>query len=471
MRLRDRLRSVSVLLALWYALVLLATFIVFGSATYLFLSDELLATLDDNIATELEWTSNILSFEMRKAAGEGMVDSVAASIRDLLDIHFALNPRNYIVLVTYGDSVVLYESYNRQRELLSPAEIGSEHPYFTTLPDRQYDRIRVAAIRTPEVTIQVAYPFRWIRIALDHTARVFYLLIPVAVLFSFTGGVLMASVALRPVRHITKTARRITAESLGERIPERDVDDELGVLIKTINVMIGRLEVSFNEMKNFSLEVAHELKTPLTILKGETELALARPPEGEELQALLGSFLEETVRLSRIVEDLLTVSKADAGQLSLHSDRVEMQSLIAEIAEDAVLLADTKGISVSLAANDPCTVSGDAQRLRQVFRNLLSNAVQYSDRGSPVVLSSSVLNRVVQVSIRDSGMGIDPEDLGRIFDRLYRSSAARERNKGGSGLGLSIAQRIVRLHGGDIAVRSERGTGSTFTVSLPVAGE
>jgi signal transduction histidine kinase len=234
--------------------------------------------------------------------------------------------------------------------------------------------------------------------------------------------------------------------------------------------MIARLESSFSQIREFSLSVAHELRTPLTILKGESELALTRAQTREETERLVTTYLEETVRMSRIVDDLLTLAKADAGQIKIQKEPVELSRLLQDIYEDAVILSSDKPLAVELRHNDQATILGDEARLRQLFRVLLSNAVQYTDAGGSVFISSRRQGKEVHVDIEDTGIGIPPGALDKIFQRFYRVDEARTRVKGGSGLGLSIAQWIATAHNGSVSVRSTLGKGSCFTVTLPTAG-
>jgi heavy metal sensor kinase len=293
------------------------------------------------------------------------------------------------------------------------------------------------------------------------------ILVPVVLLFSLFGGWLLAGIALKPIDQITTMANRITAQNLNERIPQRAVRDELGMLIDTINEMIGRLQSSFEHIRQFSMNVAHELRTPLTILKGESELALTKTLSREETQQLITTYLEETVRLSRIVDDLLTLAKADTGQLVLERKPLALNRLLEELYEDALVLSSEKHLTTTLERNDPAVVIGDALRLRQVFRNLVMNAVQYTKPGGSIRLTSQCLDRYVEVRIDDTGIGIPTDSLEKIFEPFYRVDSSRPDGRNASGLGLAIARWLVELHGGSIRVKSTVGTGSSFTVVLP----
>ncbi|HTY59209.1 MAG TPA: ATP-binding protein, partial [Bacteroidota bacterium] len=268
---------------------------------------------------------------------------------------------------------------------------------------------------------------------------------------------------------ISERARNITATSLSGRIVARTAHDELGELIETINGMIGRLERSFQNIRDFSLSVAHELKTPLTILKGESELALSKPLSPAESEQLASTYLQETSRLSRIVDDLLTLARVESGQMSLSRERVQLDRLLSDIHEDALILASGKQISVTMERNDAAQIIGDPARIRQLLRGLLSNAVRYTDPGGRIIIRSERGEHDVAISIEDTGIGIPAESLGRIFDRFYRVDEARSRAHGGSGLGLAIAKWIAEAHRGFIEVRSTPGKGSCFTFHVPVS--
>ena len=468
MKLRDRLRSVGFTLAVWYALVLLAAFALFGSSIYVYLRTLLQENLRETLAAEVEWTKSMIDLEMQRAPAAAPPDSVIDLIEEIIDEHFAVDPRNYIVLLTTSDGRVLYETLNRKAKNLSSGYVPADTTLISTVSDPHYKTLLVAAQRRDPFIIQIAYSTANIDTALRHIVTVFLVLVPIALVFAFAGGLFMANLSLRPVHQISGMARRITAENLGERIPPRGVSDELGELIQTINGMIERLDASFNQMKQFSVDVAHELKTPLTILKGESELALTKTLTQEEMQEILTSFLEEIVRLSRIVDDLLTLTKADAGQLTLRREPLRLDAVLEELCEDAVALGANKEIRVDLGDHPPAAVLGDPLRIRQLFRNLIKNAVQYTDRGGIIQISSRIDGARVVTAIRDSGMGITPEQLKKIFDRFYRADEARSRLSGGSGLGLSIARRMAELQGGSIRAESSPGHGTTFFVELPL---
>jgi len=216
------------------------------------------------------------------------------------------------------------------------------------------------------------------------------------------------------------------------------------------------------------MDASHELRTPLTIMRGEVELALRSTKDPEEYRRVLVSNLEELVRLSSIVESLMTMSKADFSQEDVQYEEVHLKDLIAELYEDGMIIALKKHIGVELRKNEDVVIVGDRLRLHQLLLNLLDNAIKYTPEYGHVYVASERQNGFVKVEVRDTGVGIPRNELKKVFDRFYRVDKARSREMGGSGLGLAIAKWIVELHRGHIEVESEPGKGSTFTVYLPL---
>jgi two-component system OmpR family sensor kinase len=400
--------------------------------------------------------------------GRTSLAALSGDIQDRITDHFATNPVNYIVVLTTTQGAILYESDSRVDKALTGIAVQSNELVIRPLDVPLQGKLRVAARRADPFVIRVAYPESSIQTILEHLISILALLVPVVLFVAFAGGWVMAGLVLRPTSNITEMAQRITAQNLSERIPERKTKDELGRLIATMNGMIARLQSSFDQIKQFSMNVAHELKTPLTILKGESELALSKLPPSEETRELVSSYLEETIRMSRIVDDLLTLAKADAGQLPIEREPVDVQGLIRELFEDAALLSASKQLDIQLVKADPAIVIGDASRLRQLFRILITNAIQFTDATGTIRIRCEATGPYVVVTVEDTGIGIPANSLKEIFERFYRVDQARTRAKGGSGLGLSLAKWIVESHNGTISAQSELGKGSSFIVRLPL---
>jgi heavy metal sensor kinase len=318
--------------------------------------------------------------------------------------------------------------------------------------------------------VQVGSSLEGVEEALDQLLLILLIAVPAALLVASTGGLFLANKALRPVDEITQIARRIGSGDLSQRIRIKRANDELGRLASTFNEMIAKLEESFREVKRFTADASHELKTPLTILRGEVEVGLKRKRTLKEYQRILVSNLEEVNRMSRIVEDLLTLSRADMGELTMEREEIELSSLVREVWEDLQIMAQEKGIQLKFTDDGFTKVEGDPLYLRQLILNLAENGLKYTSPGGKVELNvkGDRDQGLVNLFVSDTGVGIAKKDLKRVFDRFFRVDKARSRETGGTGLGLSICQWIAHAHDGQIGVQSKVGTGSTFTVTLPL---
>ena len=281
------------------------------------------------------------------------------------------------------------------------------------------------------------------------------------------GGLFLAERALKPVQQITKTAQNIEGSDLSQRINVK-TDDELGRLASTLNEMIGRLEESFNRQRQFTADASHELRTPLAIMQAEATLALSKERTPDDYRKSLETISQESDYMSSVISKLLFLARSDAGKEQLNFEGVELKELITGLSANIEVLAQDKGIKFAVDAKEELTVNGDKVKLRQLFINILENAVRYTpaDGHISVSLVKQELNAVVSIS--DTGIGIPPEHLPHIFERFYRVDKARARADGGVGLGLAIAKIIAESHRGTITVASEVGKGTTFTISLPL---
>jgi heavy metal sensor kinase len=292
--------------------------------------------------------------------------------------------------------------------------------------------------------------------------------LPLALLLSGGGGWLLARRALKQVDRMTRTAQRISGEYLDERLQETGNGDELDRLAKTLNDMLERLNDAFHQVRRFSADASHELQTPLTILKGEMEVALRLKRSPEEYQQVLKSGLEEIDRINHLVEGLLLLARADAGVLRMDFQPVELKAILLEIYEQMKLVAGDHSLNIHSDAPVPVFVSGDREHLRRLLLNLVDNAIKYTPAGGEVTLSLESDNDWASIVISDTGIGITKDEQQKIFSRFHRATDTRARDAKGVGLGLSIAQSIVEVHGGRIDVESVPDRGSTFTVHLPM---
>jgi heavy metal sensor kinase len=440
--------SVRTRLTLWYSGILLAIVLTIGGLSYSWLRSGLLQDLDASLLTVAEVVKDTDS--AARAAGDH-----ETLLRELL------GP----------------ELYDKFFQLLDPegrprASPPARRPYALSL-SAAAESVRVLTMpivhegRVVEI-VQVGMLLRRARAALDRYLDTLTVLIPLGVGLAAVGGAIIAHVALRPLDRMTRTARRISAEDLSQRVERPGTGDELDRLAETMNDMLARLEQAFSHSRRFAADAAHELRTPLAALRGSIEVALRSERAPEEYRRVFASGLEEVERLIRLSEDLLLFSRSMAGPEPTRAV-VDLEPLLLEVFDVGARLGQAAGVSVRVEGAAPAPVRGDATALRRALLNLVENAVKYTPRGGKVELTLSAEAGTAVVAVADTGIGVESPDVARIFDPFVRLDAARSRDTGGAGLGLAIARSIVVAHRGTLSVESRPGSGSRFTIRLPLA--
>lgn len=483
-------KSIRLKLTLWYSIVLLIALGIFGVTAYVYTGETLSQNLDISLKSEAEWLRDILEGKlmgergkMRNLRNDFFNSSPSAdtssqneeqnesgedyTIWNKIYEHSLLNSKKQFIYIFDKRGRTFYKSLNLgQDTLFSPPDLK---PYQVSVTKATLGNqtIRLAALNTKFYRIRVAYPEDDIREVLQNLFSIFLILIPFVLLISVVGGYFLAKQSLKPVDEITRTAREITATNLRQRINVVNHKDEIGRLTDTLNDMIRRLEASFEQVGQFSVDASHELRTPLTIMRGEIELALQGNRTTASYKKTLASLLDEVMRMASIIEGLILLAKADGGIVKLEKKPTRLDLLVSEIKEDAEVLAERKGIRVSISKLDEATVSGDEIRLRQLMLNLVDNAIKYTPEGGKVTLSLERGNGNANFTVEDTGIGIPEKDLDKIFDRFYRVDKSRSRLPDGLGLGLPISKWVAEAHGGRLLVESKAGVGSKFTVVLP----
>ena len=304
--------------------------------------------------------------------------------------------------------------------------------------------------------------------AINETSEMVFQVGLPAVLLGLLGGWWLTRRALAPVKKLTDAATKIHDRNLRDPLPRTGNGDELDQLTKVFNDTLARLDDSFKRIREFTLHASHELKTPLTVLCGETETALRDESLSAAERERVASLLDELRRLARIVDGLTLLAKADAGQVALKLEPLRFDELVREAHDDAQILAEPHGIRVELAGCDEITMPGDRHRLRQLLLNLADNAVKYNQPQGCITMSLRCVDNLAEFTIANTGPGILPESLPRIFDRFYRGDPAHGAEVDGCGLGLSIAQWIAHAHHGTIKIESVPSKITTVTVRLPL---
>jgi len=466
--------SVRTRLTLWYSALLLAILAGMGVLSYRVLAWSLVRDVDASILAVAEvmratgqartgFLINPAPEELRQVLGSKLLDTFF----QLLDPEGQPGRRSPRLSGPLPLSPQARRNAARGRETFETLMLPQgEHVRLVTLPIRREGQ--------PAGLVQAGMPLAGVDAALDRYLQILLALFPVGLGLAAAGGAWIAGRALAPVRAMAQQAREITAADLARRVPRRGAEDELDYLADTLNVVLARLEAAFTELRRFTADAAHELRTPLTALKSGLEVALRHPRTAEEHARTLQGSLEEVDRLVRLAEDLLLLSRATSGA-GLARRRVELEPLVLEVFDIGLRLADGTGVSVRMGDAEPAAVMGDAIALRRLLLILVENAVKYTPAGGVVELS---LSRVlaaevgeagpeILLTVRDTGIGIDPADHARVFEPFVRLDDARSRETGGAGLGLAIARSIALAHGGAITLDSEPKAGSVFTVRLP----
>jgi two-component system heavy metal sensor histidine kinase CusS len=318
--------------------------------------------------------------------------------------------------------------------------------------------------------IQIAVDVSHEKELLANYRRWFWTILAAACAFLPLIGYRIARQGIRPVEEMASTARGISSSNLRERIRPEGYPFELASLAATFNKMLDRLEESFERISRFSADIAHDLRTPVNNIRGEAEVALARARTVEEYRDVLGSCLEEAVRLSDLIGDLLFLARAESPLAPLHRERTEVAQLLNQVREYYEASAADAGVSLTaVCPTGPVIAAIDQSLVQRALSNLVSNAVAHTPSGGSILMTANADSSNLRIEVSDTGVGIPAEALPKVFDRFFRVDASRSQVLGGTGLGLAIVQSITLLHGGSVQISSELGQGTCVTLSLPVS--
>lgn len=369
---------------------------------------------------------------------------------------------------------VLFETSNRDTR----QSLNSKRP--SPRPGRKYETVEIDGHRQRVVSALAMTRFGLLRLHVGRSMQAqvdetqeFIIILLTTLPFVFAAavavGYFVSSRALKPVAAMIATASDITANRLDQRITVPDTGDELARLAQTFNEMLDRLHQSFEEMRRFTADAAHDLRTPVTALRSEIEVGLMTNKTVEEFRESMEAVLVEAEHLGRLTNHLLDLCREDYGLHPDQNEAVALNAVIGEVIDNLEMAAHQKGIDFQVDLPDQCAVFGDPMRIRRVFTNLLHNAVQYTSPGGHVWVRGGTADDQMRIEVADDGPGIPTEDLPHIFERFRRVDKSRNREQGGAGLGLSICKAIVESHGGQVDVQSSPGHGTCITVSLPAA--
>ncbi len=461
-------RSIRFRLSAWYFGTLLLALILFGIGTWLAMRRSIYETVDDTLRDRISGVRQFMEVQLEALSLE--------EIRQEFGEHSVLGPG--------GD---LFQVCNSKGEWLYRSAPFAESDLTITLPSKlpevgRFENLEVRGrkirtfssrieVRGQPYTVQVAAPVDELYEALDRYQLILLLLIPAVLLIASGGGYWMSRRALAPVDRIIRDAQSIGGQNLQKRLDVPMSGDELQRLSETLNQMLERLEGAFRRITQFTADASHELRTPVSVIRTTAELALRRPRSTSEYETALCDILTQSERTTELIECLLTLARADAGEYSLQRSRVNVEEAIRESIETGRRLAEAKGLEYAATLpQEGVDIIGDSQALGRLALILIDNAVKYTPAPGTVQIRLDSDGLCAVLEVRDSGIGIPPADLPQIFERFYRADPARGSESGGVGLGLAIARWIVQQHGGDLTVESKQGSGSSFRVKLPLGG-
>lgn len=467
------IHSITFRFTIWYLVVLAALLLALSAGVYGWLSRGLHQNMDDDLrvrTTQLQSVRGVLdsigqgSFEEDLGEVVVLYFEQAGTLRSISpkDVDLPLEANLVMAAIEGEASFDTVHTANHGDLRVHVVPFSEEDPAFMPgRPGMPGSRVRIdsAALAVGRSTSDIDDALRRLR-------RILMLAIPFTLVIAGAGGVFLARRALKPVDQIGKTALEIEETDLSRRIPVT-TKDELGRLSSTLNQMIDRLERAFNRQQQFTGDASHELRTPLSVIEAESTLALQRDRSDKEYRQSLETIAQEAKHMAVIIDQLLALARADSGKAKPVFTEVNLGQVIDEVVSDIDVLCREKGLDLSVGEVVDLKVSGDAGMLRQLFVNLLSNAIRYTEIGGKVSVSMRGEGRTAVVDITDTGIGIPQEEIPHVFERFYRVDKARSRAEGGSGLGLAICKHIAEAHGGTIEVQSQVGKSSTFSVQLP----
>jgi heavy metal sensor kinase len=459
------IHSIKFRFTIWYLLVLIVLLAVLSAGVYFYLSRSLYGSLDDSLELRSTQLVNFPSILESIRQGEFQEE-----LGEIVTLYFYAGNQS-VEWPSPGINITLSD------EFISQAIAGTGS--FTTVETAEGERLRLLAVPVdlgppsgptpslPPALLVIGRSTRQIDQASAGLLRTLVIAVPLALALAAGGGIFLSRRALKPVDKIAQTAQEIEENDLSQRI-NVNTKDELGRLAATLNAMIARLEKAFQRQKQFTSDASHELRAPLAVIEAESSLTLQKERPPSDYRQSLETISQEAKQMSSLIEQLLNLARADAGKEQWNFTKVNLGKLIANLSGDVEVLCQEKGLSFQLGQTQDLVVKGDEARLRELFMNILDNAIRYTPTPGTVSLSLRREGQMAVVAITDTGIGIQAKDIPFIFERFYRVDKSRSRTEEGTGLGLAICWHIAEAHGGKIEVESQVGAGSTFSVWIPL---
>ncbi len=455
-------------IALFYAALFIALVTAAGIAVFHIVEVRQMAAQDDNLVDHCAGLWAYFRFQQGKP-------SLVYDTRNPQSAYFVRDATRYYQLYDASDGTLLLESEDSalMRLALTPSEALRkvadpivEQRTIRGVPLRF--RSAVFGNNGHDYLLRVAVSMEQQLDNLYELRRVLWLLLPVATLVAVLGAWWIAGRSLRPLQDLENEARSISIDQLHRRLPLRGTQDELDALAATFNQTLARLETAVRRIRQFSATMSHELRTPLTVLQGEAQVALMEENLPESCRTVLASQLEEFAKLKHMINGVLTLTRAEAGEIPLEKHEFDVSELALSISQQMQRLASARGVLIQSNCPNPVPIHGDVAWLERVIANLVDNAIKFTPAGGSVQIVSSIAGGCAVVEISDTGIGISEEALPHIFDPFYQAGDHDAKATEGAGLGLALAEWVVEAHGGRVEVTSQVGAGTRFRVCLPL---
>jgi heavy metal sensor kinase len=449
-------RSVRLRLTMWHAMTLAVIIVIFSVSVYYFLRQSLRAQLDGQVSKDVA----VLEAMASNGEIDESVDLEEIEQEQLIE-YFQLRQTDR---PAYRSRAWQRAGLNAALDRIGPPALRS----VKAADGRVFRLVSTASLAGGDTTyIAVARPENPLQENLRRLRLVLALGLPIAFLLAAAGGFFLAGRALSPIQTMAAKARLITAENLAERLPVENPNDELGQLAEVFNGTLARLQEAFERLRRFTADASHELRTPLTVIRSVGEVGLRKQRDAAAYRETIGSMLEEADRLARLTENLLALTRLDAGSVSRAEAPTEISSLVTEAVDCLRVLAEEKSQQMILDLEPGIIVWMDRVMIRQALINILDNAIKYSPPERSISISTRKTDaETVRIAVEDEGPGSPANERGRIFERFYRAPASSAADGGGSGLGLSIAKEAVEACGGRIEVSTGKNGGTVFTIEL-----
>jgi heavy metal sensor kinase len=458
--------SIGSRLTVWYLAIFAAAQLLFGLAMWVVLRQELYAVADGALKAQVEDLTNFIKSQKKK-------NMTLPKLREEASESYDLEHSGDFLQIYDQDSNWIFRAPALEKNQFAPPSLAAtKHRTFQNLQlANQPFRFITQKIEVNGrfYTVQTGVPADQIVATLSLFRRYLLMLAPVLLLAAAGGGYWLSHKALAPVDAITRTARNIGGNNLSDRLEKLTTGDELQRLSDTLNEMLARLESAFLRVTQFTADASHELRTPISLIRTEAEIALRKSRGDAEYREALRHILLEAERTSTLVEELLSLARADSGRESLHLTLIDLRPVIAEIANEWCSLIEARNLKFSQQfADRELPVLADRSAVQRLLAILLDNAVKYTPPPGAIEMELDTQEDMAVITVRDSGIGIAESEQSKIFERFYRVDKARSRELGGAGIGLAIAEWIVQQHRGSITVQSRLGKGASFSVAFPL---